>query len=912
MLKRTMLSRSLLIAFSGSATLLYASPASAQQATQQLQRVEITGSRIKRIDAETANPVQVISRKEIERTGAATLNDVLQRVTGAGGTLDDRTTNGFAPGGGGLNLRGLGFNSTLVLVNGRRLPTYPFAEQVGTAQGFNDLQNIPLAAVDRVEILKDGASAIYGADAVAGVVNIILRSDYRGLEAGASVGQSSRGDGTTYGTNLVGGFGSLDTDRYNILFGINISKSDAVASSSRPWGYTEDLRGQGGRDLRSSYGFPGTITDSVTNAKFYMNGCGPTTQRGGSSIRAGYCRYDRATFGSMLPSNERAGLYSKLSIAVTSDITAYSELMLTRDKFDSLSWPAGSTDDVGIGANIIPAGSPVNPFPNDATVRTRFPDVGNRANAGTSDMSRLILGIKGTTSGWDWDGAINLNKIKINNSATNNALNSRVMCLTNPTAAAAYAAGGNPLGLGTLDQIFAANPAYATYFKNELSQCATAFAKYGYYNYQNPSLNTAGTATYLRHDSSRVGDSSLNGFDFHIGRELMPLAGGPLAVALGFEARKEKVSDVPDQQLQTGDTLSISAAQAFGSRTVSAGYAELNAPVTKELEVNAAVRYDKYSGNGDYASTSPKLGLRYQPMKSLLLRATASEAFRAPSLFETSPAQQTSFAFSIQDPTLCAVISATNPDCAIDVRRVQQGNPNLKPETSRAYTLGFVVEPNNDMSLSLDGWYIKRRNEIGAFTDQLLINLFANNPNIVVRDVAGHIVQLNQVPVQLNATQTWGIDTELSMRSDLGTMGRLTSKLGYSYVGSYKFSTLDDNGQPTVAEFNGTYNQPRWRANWDFALSRGDFEYSLGGYMVAGYDGLGTIANYGVASMHIWNAGISYKGLKNLTIGFQVSNLFDQGPRFNDETSGSSAGYNTQFGDPMGRFFKISMNYKFF
>lgn len=909
MLKRTMLSRSLLIAF-GSTSVLFGTTAVAQQAAQELQRVEVTGSRIKRIEGETANPVQVISRKEIERTGAATVNEVLQRITGAGGTLDDRFTNGFAPGGGGLNLRGLGFNSTLVLINGRRLPTYPFAQQVGTAQGFNDLQNIPIAAVDRIEILKDGASAVYGADAVAGVVNIILRSDYRGLEGSVYVGQSSRSDGTLYGTTLSAGFGSLDTDRYNILFGVNVSKAKEVPSSARPWGNTEDLRNQGGSDRRSSYGFPGTITDTVTNAKLYMTGCGPVTQRGGSSIRGGFCRYDRPTLGSILPGNERAGLYSKLSFAVTPDITAFSEVLFTRNKFNTVGWPAGSTDDVGLGSNIIPAGSPANPFPNDAAVRTRFADVGNRGNAGTTDTSRLILGLKGATAGWDWEGAVNLNKIKIANIATNNALNTRTLCLTNPGAAAIYAAGGDPLGNGTIDQIFAANPSHAAYFKAELAKCPAAFAKYGYYNYQNPSLNVAGTADYLRHNSPRAGNSTLNGFDLKVGRELMTLPGGPMAIAFGVESRKEKVSDIPDLQLETGDTLAISAAQAFGSRTVSAAYAEISAPVTKTFEVNAALRYDKYTGNGSFASTSPKLGLRYQPFKSVLLRATASKAFRAPSLFETSPAQQTSFAFGIQDPVRCPVFDAANPDCVLDVRRVQKGNPNLKPENTRAYTLGMVLEPSENVTVSVDAWRINRKNEIGSFGDQLLVNLYANDPSIVVRDGGGQIVQLNQVPVQLNTTRTWGIDTELAMRTDLGSVGRLTSKVGYSYVGSYKFSTLDDTGTPTIAQYNGTYSQPRWRAAWDFALAQAAWEYSLGGYMVGGYDGLGRVEQ--VASFHIWNTGVSYKGIKNLTVGLQVNNLFDQGPRFNDESSGGNAGYNPQFGDPMGRFFKVTLGYKFF
>ena len=295
MFKRTKISSCVLLAL-GSALLLPASSAFAQD-----QRVEVTGSRIKRIDAEGANPVQVISRKEIERTGASTINDVLQSIPGAGAGLDDRFTNGFAPGGGSVNLRGLGINSTLVLINGRRVATYPFAQQIGTPQGFQDLNSIPLAAVDRIEVLKDGASAVYGADAVAGVINVILRQDYRGLEVGAGYGRSAKRDGDLPTANLTWGTGDLGTDRYNILVGLNLSKRSEILSKDRSFGGTEDLRPRGGADRRSSYGLPGTIIDNVTGDVLNDVGgiCGPATQRGGNSIRGAFCRYDRAALASM-------------------------------------------------------------------------------------------------------------------------------------------------------------------------------------------------------------------------------------------------------------------------------------------------------------------------------------------------------------------------------------------------------------------------------------------------------------------------------------------------------------------------------------------------------------------------------------------------------------------------------------
>jgi iron complex outermembrane recepter protein len=876
---------------------------------QRVEKVEVTGSNIKRIDAETANPVQVISRQEIERTGAATINDVLQRITGAGFALDDRITNGFAPGGGSLNLRGLGFNSTLVLVNGRRLPTYPFAQQVGTPQGFNDINNIPLAAVERIEVLKDGASAVYGADAVAGVVNIILRRDYRGIEVSAGFGASQRGDAESFNASFAAGFGDIAKDRYNFLLTGNVSGRDPIASRDREWSKTEDLRNRGGADRRSSYGYPGTITDYETGEIAFAGGaCGPTTQRGGSSVRGGFCRYDRPTLGSLQGESDKAGLYGRFNFAITPNVTAFAEALFTRNQFKSVGWPAGTTDDVGIGTFYLPAGAPNNPFPNDADLRYRFFDVGNRGDDGKSDTTRFLLGVKGTTAGWDWELAGNLNKINIDTFATNNALNSRLMCLMNPQAAASYAAGGNPLGFGTLAQIFAANPSYAAYFQGELAKCGAAFAQYGYYNFVNPSLNKPGVAEYLRHNSLRVGRSNLDGYDFKASRELMQLPGGPLGFAFGAETRTEKVRDVPDVQLQTGDTLAISAAQAFGERRVSAFYGELNAPITKSLEANAAIRYDKYTGNGKFAATSPKVGLRFQPTQQVLLRATASKAFRAPSLFETSPAQQTSFSFGIQDPVRCPTFDENNPDCVVDVRRVAQGNPNLKAEKSTSYTFGIVLEPTRDLSVGLDFWQIDRKDEIGSFADQLLVNLNATNPAIVVRDGQGRITQLNQVPVQLNQTKTNGVDLDITHRMALAS-GKLTTKLGFSYVGTYKFTTLDDDSNRVQVEYNGTYNQPRYRGSWDFSYEQGAWEFSLGGFGVHSYSGLGSTAKVG--AMEVWNTALTYRGVKNLQVRLGVNNLFDRGQPFNDESSGANAGYNPSFAEPVGRFYTLGMRYTF-
>ncbi len=893
MKKMTVLVQSALVA--GIAASLVGLPAHAQE---KVEKIEVTGSNIKRTDTETASPVQIITRKDIERTSAQSVNELLQSITSAGAGLDDRFTNGFAPGAGSLNLRSLGFNSTLILVNGRRLPTFPFAQQVGTSQGFNDLNTIPLGAVDRVEILKDGASAIYGADAVAGVVNIILRRDYQGAEITGGTGISGKSDGATYQAGFTGGLGNLTADKYNLLVGANFNKRKEILSRARDFAGSEDLRPRGGADRRSSYGYPGTYTDTVTQDFAFAPGCGPATQRGGNSERGPFCRFDRAQFGSLLPDSTRLGLFTKGTFELTSNVSAFAEVLFSQAKTKATGFPTPTTDDIAIGSNILPVGNPNNPFPNPTEIRHRFVDVGSRNGETKNDTTRFLLGLKGTGMGWDWETALNFNKIKVKDSTKNEVLATSALCVTDPSKN------------GTVFDI--ADPASPTGTSQITLDCSK-FAGLGLYDYNNPFANPALTNA-LRFDNDRKGDSKLNGFDFRASRELMQMGGGAMGLAAGIDHRTEKVSDVPDRDTQIANTLGLSASAAFGDRKVSAVFGELSLPFSKTVEANAAIRYDKYSGNGNYSKASPKLAVRWQPEKSFLVRSSISNSYRAPSLFESTPATQTSFSFGISDPTRC--ILQTEPDCTLDVRRVQRGNPNLKPEDSRVYNLGFVLEPNNIASFGVDFWRFDRKNEISAFNDQLLVNIFANDPTIVGRDASGRIETIFQQPIQLNKTTTYGTDLEFRTRHSLGDMGKVSTKLLVTYVDKYIFNTIDDAQLPIDINLAGSLSQPRTRGSADIVWSIGPWETTLGTDYVQGSDPPATPAGQTLAAARTgdyfeWNLSAAYTGFKGWNLRGTVSNLFDHKPPFFDQTNGSQAGYDVQLYSPKGRYFTTSVTYKF-
>ena len=835
------------------ATLLTAVPVYAQD-----MRVNVTGSNIKRVDNETASPIQVITREDIERTGASSVNELLQFIPSAGFGLDDRFTNGFAPGAGGLNIRNLGFNSTLILLNGKRMPTYPFAQQVGSSQGFQDLNSIPIGSVDRIEILKDGASAIYGADAVAGVVNVILRNNYVGAEAGASYGIAQEGDGDAWTVNGIFGMGDLAKDRYNVMLSGYYFKRKEIFARDRDFASNEDLRGRGGADRRSAYGFPSSYINNDTGEVAFGPTCDP------AQVRT-YCRYNRAAFGSLLPESERMNVSLKGSFMVTKEIELFADLMYSENKSYATGFPAPSTDDPLIGSDQLPIGHPNNPFPGStATVLHRYQGVGTRDDDTTSKLSRGVFGAKGTIKSWDWEAYASLNEIDVENRQLNQVLAVDALRTIND-------------GSYNFDQPFA-----------------------------NPALNDS-----LRYNGYHTGNSKMWDYGAKASGEVWSLPAGPVLAAIGAQYIKQEAEDIPDPQIAAGNALGISASAAYGDQKVTAVYGEIIVPIVKGVEVTGALRYDSYSGTGDFSNTSPKIGVRWQPTKSLLLRATYSEAFRAPSIFETSPATQTSFTFGIKDPVKC--VNGDEPDCLIDVKRFQRGNPDLKPEKSDVWNLGVVFEPTNNSSISADFYQIEREDEIGSFADQLLVDLFPNDPNIVVRDpVTGSIQSINQVPVQLNKTKMSGLDIEGRVRIPMEQRGRLELRGNLSYIHEYEFTTLGDDATQTTSSLNGTFSYPRVRGGWDIIWSYGAHETTLNGYYIHSYDQLSSSPSpTKVGAVGIWNLLWKWNVSKNFTVNAAVLNLFDTDPPFADTTAGSNAGYDFSIHDPRGQFFQIGVNYRF-
>ena len=762
MLKRTMMSRSLLFAFSGTAA-LSGSPTFAQQApVQELQRVEVTGSNIKRTDTETASPVQILRRDDIEKTGKQSIQEVLRGITADGqGSIPSSFSNGFASGSAAVSLRGLGVNSTLVLVNGRRMTTYGLADD-GT-RNFVDLNSIPLEAVERIEVLKDGASAIYGADAVGGVVNVILRQNYTGAAIGGSYGQANRSDGQTTRAFGTLGIGNIDTDRFNVFFSLEASQQKNIWSTDRGFIGQSDLTSFGYYNTTNGAARPyfglgptanspyGVIRNPVGNVRTNVIKCAPAVV----VPSTGLCGFNPLTEQEVQPAIDRLNFFGRGTLQFSPSLTAYLELGYFNTKSNA-NGTLGANNDSGVykpgdpfnplvrhGLMNLPAGHPDNPFGVDRRLGLRPFELGGRDQKTDNEVFRLVQGLQGTAWGWDFDVG-------------------------------------------------------AAYIKSRLKNQNFGFINYdvmqaalnnGTYRVTSPNLTDPSVLAAISPTLETVPTSSIKSIDVKVSRSLMDLAGGPLGVALGGETRWEAANNPAVPGTDTGAIVGLGYSQFSAARRVYALYGELSAPVAKWLELTGAARYDRYSDFGD--SVTPKVGFKLKPIDQLAVRGTYSEAFRAPGPAETGGS---SFGF-----TTFGILS--------------QGNPNIQPEKAKSYTLGLIAEPFAGSSATLDFWKIDRKNEIVQADPASIIGNLPQKgtpltkipgaqPNsFIYYDVDGNIGTVTGFYRNASKTKTDGVDLELRHKMSLGEAGKLTAQLNWTHVNKFQRTDADGN----TLEYAGTH-----------------------------------------------------------------------------------------------------------
>ena len=841
----------------------------AQQDAQKVEKVLVTGSNIKRIDAEGPLPVLVITREEIERSAAPSVGEYLRTLTvNSGGSTSESAINNQS-GASGVSLRGLGQKSTLVLINGRRMANHAFAK--GTQDTFVDINSIPKGAIERIEILKDGASAIYGSDAIAGVVNFILRKDYQGATASASGGRSTEGGLGERSVSLSAGFGSMAKDKYNVLAIVDYFHRDRLLLSERKWLGDGDLSrfpGGGNAFLSSSAGtyvFVPSLNGVARGAFATCLGNGfrfTVTPFAAPFFTTGtLCAHTTTPFITAYPEANNIGLTTRGTVEINEHTNAFGEVSIANNQSKWINQPQTMTqltqvyNPATLGGRlfsvVLPVGNASNPFNRTVQLRYTFFDVGARTIKLDTNVYRVLAGVSGTAGSWDWEAAVSASQSKIKEQ-TGNQVDADVLsaAITNNT-----------------------------------------------YNFLAP---TQAQTDAIRIGTERNSTSDLTNADVKATRTLTTLAGGPLGLALGLDVRKEKITDTPDPKIVAGKLLGTAASATTGSRNVAAAYAELSVPVAKTLEFQLAARGDHYSDFG--SAVSPKIGAKYTPVKELLIRGSLSKGFRAPTLAENS--QATSITF----------IQIAGAAQNVIVSQVFTGNPNLKAEKSDSASIGFVFEPNANFSFGVDYYKIVQKDLVSPNGAQFIVNNPTLFPGDIIRDASGGIVSIRDRYNNVAKVEASGFDTEtrFTLPKDM-TIGKITLRAATSYLSSFK--------QPPaigaeLVQYAGTNGGPRGalpRArskmgiDWDYK----GWAVSLNSNFVGHYDqknpNVTAPGTKTIDSQITQDVYVSFSPLSALKLVASVQNISDRQPSF-DAAQGF---FDTSQYDLRGRYVRAGLEYKF-
>ncbi|MFN3964675.1 MAG: TonB-dependent receptor plug domain-containing protein [Silanimonas lenta] len=784
--------------FAGAASVL-AAPAFAQNSGEQeeaktLDRVEVTGSRISRAQIEGALPVTVIDRQQLELSGDTSVADFLRSTTfnsfGSFRPQSGSSAQSFAE----LSLRGLGGARTLILVDGRRAPVAPNAGQ------GQDLNSIPLAAVERIEILSDGASAVYGSDAIGGVVNIITRKDFSGAEIKFGASNPKRPGGETEEGSVVVG---ISGERGNAVVGASYNNRGIVFQRDRPWsaGGVSSFS----NELYNAIAAPGTLygwrpaSTGPQNSTwgrglpgFACNTNGFFTTGSGLTRR---CLYDFTFVAADEAEIRNSAQFARSNFEINDDWSMYFNATTSRVKSFGRYAPVPSSPWPG-GGIFIPVGSPNHPavrFPGqgyDASVpyflRHRFAAVGNRDTSSDANVYSLDLGFDGRI------GDIGVN-----------------------------------FGVRRADsQYYEIGRGYL------LASAAQAAIADGSYDIYDPFGNDPDLLGSLNVTTNRDSAFVIDEIYASGNMDLFELAGGTAALAFGGEYRKEFYQDLYDSLSEAGVVSGSSGNSSSGSRQVRAVYAEALFPILSNFEINVAARHDRYS---DYGSdTSPKISFRYSPLDTLTLRASYGRGFRAPTLdiLNASPAFS---ADAVNDPASCTSIGQP-ADCFLQVEAYVLANSELGSEDSRQYSFGAVWDATDWLNLSLDYYNISITDGIYSISTSTILQCLAgvvpcpagvgNLPINVVPPVPTNGLGAARDPVTgavLYVQRGWGnrdfktsgLDFNLRSNLEFGDYGSLASQFQLSYVDKFAF----DGGRNLADDPSA----PRLRAVLQNTWSLGDF-----------------------------------------------------------------------------------------
>lgn len=923
-------------------------PAFAQDtgAAVKLDKVEVTGSRVRRVDAETASPVFVVDRSAIEKSGAVTVGDLIQDIPAiAGAATNPSVNNGGGDGASTVSLRGLGEDRTLLLLNGRRMVT-------------NDVNSIPVAMIERIEVLKDGASAIYGSDAIAGVVNFILKKDFDGAQFDMNYGISSEDDGERVGGSATFGWTG---ERGNAIVSMNYNDQKAVLAQDRDFsafalylssgvvsraGSSSTPRGRytlpgavaranglgacvGGNGLANVTRIEGTNGASVSNFRCYV---------GGETDSFNY----QGVGNVELTPQERYGIAFSGTYELVDGVEAYLDMHTQNTTSAGIIAPLPFFSDFD---GIALAGTSIyNPFRTTINGRYRILGLGNRSYSYETDMKELTSGVKGAfgDSSWTWDAGFTFGKINQENQDAGYVDYGRL---------------GDALG--------------PSFIANGVARCGTPSAviagctPINFFNQPDPAT-AEGQAQIAALQALSLPvrdntDTTLRNFTVNFSGDLFELPAGSVSAAIGGEYRKQSLSFAPDaikfitaDPFGCGISSEACADPTSGDTTTKEIYGELYIPLVEgavwadNLALTLGSRWSNYDTFG--STTNSKLGIEWRLVEDLLIRSTYAEVFRAPTINDLfQGARITNPVYSDPcngRPLSCVGLTGTGTfsQGLGQTNALLGGNPDLRPETGNVFTWGVVYSPSwlEGFSTTVDVWRVDLEDTIQTLGTQPILNscveagvlcdLFTRNPT------TGDVFLVRDLTQNAGITNTNGVDVGFRYVFETD-YGKFRASLDSTYIDKYDVKVIL-NGEVIAQQTNaGTFlpsskgglgNYSRWRSLGAVNWSLGNFEaqWSLryvdgfrvgslnpegdcadnAGRSVVGNEGC--VFNRGANTYHNLQFGYALPEWKT-KVQFGVDNAFNKQPPLLYQNNSLNGNIDERTHDPVGRYFWMNATITF-
>lgn len=838
-----------------------------------LEQFTVTGSRIKRIDTETPQPVVRITAGDFETTGFSSLGDAIRAMPMISGqslvSVDAGTS--FTPGVSSFNLRGLGNNNTLVLINGRRAAPFATAGFNGFQTVF-DFNSIPTAAIESLEVLKDGASAIYGSDAVAGVINVTLKKQFQGVTTELNFGNTFNTDSFERGAFMI--FGTAGGKLSNVT---TFDWREREAIYARDLSYTDEADGSpyGGFDQGSSrspiarvYGLTDRTRFPGGRATFATPTSNPTLAAAVPHPAQLYNFQEEAQF---TPAERMFGFYTRTTYDFTDTLSGFAELSFRRAEIDidSASTPLATTSEKGDapgGGIVFPASNPYNPFGEDIyDLRWRMTEVGNRLQQSQSDTPRVVLGLEGKLpmEDWTWQTGWLYTKNSTENQQGNYVADRLVQDAFNGVVIDGQTLYANPFG-----------------------------------------PNDPRIIDYMRVSNPTKDDFEVQTADFNVSGSLFDLPGGSASLAVGGETRRESMVNIRTGLNKTGGLVGGGEGSgSSGKRRVYAGYAELSLPVLPKVEVQLAGRFEDYSDFG--STTKPKVAVIFRPIPEVLVRGSFGQSFLAPNLAFLYTAQSTSFTSN----TLADPLRPNDPRGQI--KQLSGGNPNLQPEDTDVTYGGLVLQPFvsrhdslfREFSLGVDYIKFDQENLLGRLSAEQILGNLDLYSNLVIRnapapgETVGTINAISTTWQNLNQAQYEAYDFNARWILPEVSAGQFRFEVSWTHLVNYDFNNTDQDG---------TYSFPLNRANFTAAWKRGDWSASLYVNYIGAYEDNFAIGE--IKEQYVVNPQVAFGGFKNTKITLGVRNVLNDAPPL-DISDSKLVNENTNYAEPAFWYLRVSRDW---